>query len=636
MNTFKFTASIPLICLSVFAQGQNFFLHEAGQAIKGNRNTSINKSAGDTLYYEDFSSGSSNSLPNGWTNLNPNNNGYDWIWSDTSPGGQYSTNISALNSTSAGNGFISLPSDLYNTPAIMFVVVDATLKSGPIPIQPKNTVLLSFETANRYCCGTNAELVVEVSADGQSWSPPFDATMGNAPNDQIANATKITFNVSSYLGNQDTVYIRFRQENASHYYWMIDDLMLTEGYDNAMRVLDFKLNYTDTFMVNPVLSSIPHHMIEDLSFSGEVEVSGNYPQTNTYSSLRIFQDSLLNGQAGSGLVFQDSLFISSLAASLQRDSFFMGTYPLNLSPAYYRAELRILSDSVNETPLEGTKNFYFVVSDTVMDKGNGEIRGLMSTRSYGSPQNQNGKALVTSFAIEDKDSVQLKSISIFSILNPGVDSIGIKPIIWQINQSDSSFSFVTDNPNPNYILQSMNNQWINLNFGNNPVWLKNGKLYAIGYQQISSTSQYDYLSCGRYFEMESIQPDFSTFIGFPTDSSWQNFNWAWTSSLPAIRLNFETASVGINEQTVLKPALNFEIFPNPNQGYFTLKYKFDISQTVKITIFNTLGEAVYSENFWANKTGTKKVKLQEISNGLYYLSLKTDDSRMVKKVLLQR
>jgi hypothetical protein len=116
----------------------------------------------------------------------------------------------------------------------MFIDVEAALVSDPIPIQSTNTVLLSFETSNRYCYGVNAELVVEVSSDGQNWSRSFDATMNKAANDPLPNATRVSFNVSNYLGNQDTAYIRFRQQNASHYYWMIDDLMLTEGHDNAM------------------------------------------------------------------------------------------------------------------------------------------------------------------------------------------------------------------------------------------------------------------------------------------------------------------------------------------------------------------------------------------------------------------
>jgi hypothetical protein len=377
-------------------------------------------------------------------------------------------------------------------------------------------------------------------------------------------------------------------------------------------------------------------MIEDLSFSSIVEISGNNPQTNTYSSLRIIQDSLLNGQIGSGLVFQDSLFINSFAASLQVDSVFMGPYSFNFSPAFYKAELRIFSDSINETPQEATRNFYFVITDSLMDKGNGEIQGTMGTHSYTSGQSQNGKVLATSYAVEGSDSVELKSISIYSVLSPGSDSIAIKPVVWLIDPSDSSFSFYGDNPIPTFIDQSINSKWVNLDFGTNPVWLKKGKLYAIGWQQISSKIPNKSFVSGRYFSMERFQPDYSTFIGFPNDSTWQNLTWGWVTSLPAIRLNVGTISSRINEQSKPRTSFTVEAFPNPNDGLFTLNYKLDSRQNIKIIIFNTLGEKVYTERIGIDKAGKREINLSKLSNGLYYVSIKAGDSQIVKKVLLQR
>ena len=70
---------------------------------------SINSKAfGDTLFYEDFNAGLA-----GWTVINNNPNNFLWEWDTIYKQGQFSTTRTEIKSTTAANGFMSLPVDFY-------------------------------------------------------------------------------------------------------------------------------------------------------------------------------------------------------------------------------------------------------------------------------------------------------------------------------------------------------------------------------------------------------------------------------------------------------------------------------------------------------------------------------------------
>lgn len=200
------------------------------------------KSLMDTLFYEDFDSTSTGGLPVGWTTVSLTNNAnHVWIWSDVAPGGQYSSNIGPLASTSGSNGFLSIAADYYNTPVINTngTSVHSYIESPPIVISPRSTVVIEWQHAHRYCCTmANIEaLKFEYSTDGISWDtlnvptlsggnrmvPPFDSLIFPRTAAELKSISLPS------LSNQTTVYLRFRWNENSHYFWMIDDLVILGG-----------------------------------------------------------------------------------------------------------------------------------------------------------------------------------------------------------------------------------------------------------------------------------------------------------------------------------------------------------------------------------------------------------------------
>ena len=94
-------------------------------------------------------------------------------------------------------------------------------------------------------------------------------------------------------------------------------------------------------------------------------------------------------------------------------------------------------------------------------------------------------------------------------------------------------------------------------------------------------------------------------------------------------------SVGLNEQMAVN---NYElnIFPNPTQGDFTVKYKLVKKAIVKIDIVNALGMDVKSISFGEQSSGEHSTdinELQGLANGIYTIKLSMGSDVYYKKLV---
>ncbi len=74
-----------------------------------------------------------------------------------------------------------------------------------------------------------------------------------------------------------------------------------------------------------------------------------------------------------------------------------------------------------------------------------------------------------------------------------------------------------------------------------------------------------------------------------------------------------------------------QIFPNPNNGSFTVAFSGINETDVKINLVNNLGQLIYS-GFISSKS-PRPIDLHQVSNGIYYLQVYTDDKIIVKKII---
>jgi len=586
-------------------------------------NSSLSKAPGDTLFYEDFGTGFS---ANGWVSNNVSQNGYDWIYTTAAPGGQYSGNITAITSTTGANGFASLRSDFYNTPTPSggFFNMDTYLTSGPIVISPKSNILLRWQQSFRYCCATSAALEVQVSPDSINWTNYSAKASVNA---NTATTGSFQVNISAAAANQGTLYIRFYQD-ASHYYWMIDDIAIVEGAPNQLE-LTRSLSSFGPIDREGFFTLVPALMTQPLSFRGEIKNDGGLNANNTKLKVNVTKNN--------SIVYSDS--VATKPILLPQESVVVdivrpfnntngtGDYKIN-----YSTESNTASADISRTKT----TIDFTVTDTIFGKDYNLSGGGIGPGSF-VDGDAAGSRIGTRYNL--KTGAKLTSVSYFistSTLNIGAE---IKAKVWGFDTSQASLNdamnipgIKAQNPIP-YIIQAADlGTWVTFNMLPAPVMLPTGHYVAAAEQSNANTSTIDF-SLGRSISSEGLQPNnensnLSTFI---YTSGAAAPSWGWITSLPMIRMNFGQL-VGVNET---KESINsFVVFPNPSSGQFDAQITAESAQFI-LSIRNMIGQVVYNESVSVSNTLTKSIDLSNLEKGIYFVSLENGVNREVQKVIIQ-
>jgi len=107
-----------------------------------------------------------------------------------------------------------------------------------------------------------------------------------------------------------------------------------------------------------------------------------------------------------------------------------------------------------------------------------------------------------------------------------------------------------------------------------------------------------------------------------------NGNGTYTSILAC---QAECGSTSIPESELS----NISIFPNPSDGYFTIKFRSLIIQDLKVKITNAIGEIIFIDNSENYIGGYKKqINLKNYANGIYFLEVETHKGTANKKIVL--
>ena len=214
------------------------------------------RGGGAILFQETFSNGFDGSNGNGAWTVEDNANDSLWAWvmpggqgvyadgnatGTAHPGGEFSTNIGALASTTASDGWMIFDCDFYNTPiASGYQDTEGALVSPSLDFTDNASVIVSWESYFRYCCFPYAPVYLEVGTteDGVTSWTTFDAhgSFIESANSASANPLPVSMDVSCVAANMDSVNLRFAYRQApetgtaySHYYWGIDDVLVTSN-----------------------------------------------------------------------------------------------------------------------------------------------------------------------------------------------------------------------------------------------------------------------------------------------------------------------------------------------------------------------------------------------------------------------
>ena len=94
------------------------------------------------------------------------------------------------------------------------------------------------------------------------------------------------------------------------------------------------------------------------------------------------------------------------------------------------------------------------------------------------------------------------------------------------------------------------------------------------------------------------------------------------------KLDISTVATNDNDSKTQQ----IKLYPNPTNHELTIELEGDKLQDIEITMYNTLGEAVYRSPKQIN-VQKKIIDIDMLSPGIYFLELNIDGKRIVEKVV---
>jgi hypothetical protein len=89
--------------------------------------------------------------------------------------------------------------------------------------------------------------------------------------------------------------------------------------------------------------------------------------------------------------------------------------------------------------------------------------------------------------------------------------------------------------------------------------------------------------------------------------------------------------------TAIEDIADFEmkVYPNPGYGQYNLEVKGIESQAYNVTVYNAIGNLVYQKVISNRGQGRNTINLNHLSDGIYYLKVKDDNTEKVIKIVKQ-
>lgn len=129
---------------------------------------------------------------------------------------------------------------------------------------------------------------------------------------------------------------------------------------------------------------------------------------------------------------------------------------------------------------------------------------------------------------------------------------------------------------------------------------------------------------------------FSTIDGMNSAGTWRlaakSTNISNTISSATLTLCRVETTVTLSTESFTIP--DFAIYPNPNDGNFTIKLTSDSANNIKVSVQDLRGRNVYQREFQNTGTFQKEVQLGNVQAGIYLVTVQDGAKKEVKKIVI--
>lgn len=204
----------------------------------------VSANAEKTFWKESFNSPD---FPEGWKLVALNDSSSTWFLTDQPFPGSTGRNYQAPPISSKSRGFHMqyAPGTLVGSNLKSWqskaIFPSSYVETKAIDCSRKNSVVLKFQ--QNFFWGKlrpknpNSGLVVAVSNNGKDWKE-YDVRYNIASKEDCPNPMNVELNITKTAARQKTVYLRFWWRELYQWYWMIDDIELSEAFDADFEALN--------------------------------------------------------------------------------------------------------------------------------------------------------------------------------------------------------------------------------------------------------------------------------------------------------------------------------------------------------------------------------------------------------------
>ncbi len=419
----------------------------------------------ETFDWKDASNPRGWSTPVGWQIVEDGDTyGFKWIWraGTDSIKGRYTFLPGHIYSKTPDDGYFVLPMDEYN------YVDGITTANGSVAwfqlpemdCSTHPTVVLKFRQYFR--CNPTPDIKVYVSNDlGVHWSSynmVYQTKVNNFCNNPFPE-----INISDVAGGMPNVWIKFVWNAMARYFWCVDDITLSEAYNNELQLeapwlmmTDAEANEDEGFMY-----MIPNAQTGTDGFGGYTFKAGFWnagrdDQESCFLNAEIFKN-------GVSVYNENSTRVADIW-SLQRDTFAITKSSVATGFGNYDIVLTAKQDAVDGLASNNVYKDTYYVTDSVYSAADWEWETYASTAGHG---NNDGDYMGVVYDI--KTATEVNSISTLIMQRKDNPNASTKPgysfqyWLFKWNLEDQLWNEVLYSSNVE-VTQEMLNTWVTVPF----------------------------------------------------------------------------------------------------------------------------------------------------------------------------